>query len=171
MSALQFQNIWFFKHPIYKNYLASKCGQILSLKRKEKKILKFGTKGRGYLFFCLYENNTYKNYLVSRYVFECFKGEIPVDKEVDHIDNDKKNNRISNLQLLTPKENLRKNHLKKKVISFNIETQEEKIFESLKEAAEYYQIHNSTVSKNCQKIIKNTKSKKNGMRYKFKYVD
>ena len=125
----------------------------------------------GYYRFFLYENNTYKNYSVSRYVFECFKGEIPVDKEVDHINNDKKNNSITNLQLLTKKENLRKNHFKKKVVSFNIETKEKKIFESLKEAAIYYQIHISTVCRNCQKIINNTKSKKNRMNYNFKYLD
>ena len=37
MSEIKFQEILFFSHPKYKNYLASKCGKILSLKRKEKK--------------------------------------------------------------------------------------------------------------------------------------
>ena len=170
MTAFQFQNIWFFKNPNYKNYLASKCGQILSLKRKEKKILKLGVDSIGYLFFVLYENNSQKNYRVSRYVYECFKGNIPDGKVVDHIDNNKNNNTIMNLQLLSSKENIRKSRCKK-VTSFNIETREEKIFESLKEAAEYYQIHNSTVCLNCQKKIKTTKSKKDGMIYIFSYLD
>ena len=107
-EIIKFQNIRFFKHPDYTNYLSSKCGQILSLKRKEKKILKLGVDSSGYLFFVLYENNTQKHYLVSRHVYECFKGNILDDKVVDHINNDKKNNNIDNLQLLSPKENIRK---------------------------------------------------------------
>ena len=101
--------------------------RFLALNEKKKKILKLQNNGCGYYQFGLYENNTKKYYRVSRFVFECFKGEIPVDKEVDHIDNNKKNNSISNLQLLTPKENTRKSYCKK-VISFNIETKEKKDF-------------------------------------------
>ena len=168
MAALQFQNIWFFKHPIYKKYLASKCGKILSLKNKENRILKLQIRSSGYLGFQLCENDARKDYLVSRFVFECFKGEIPVDKQVDHVDNCKENNSIFNLQLLSPKENIRKSKCKK-VISFNIETKKEIIFDSLKEAAEFYGIFSTNISKNCKKIIKTSKSKKDGKRYKFFY--
>ena len=166
---IEFQEIKFFWHPFHKDYLASKCGKILSLKWNKKRILKFRKTGNNYLIFCFCENNKKRDYLIHRFVFECFKGEIPVDKQVDHIDNDKSNNQIINLQLLTPSENTRKNHFKKKVFSFNIETQEKKIFDSLKEAAKFYQINISTVLKNCQKKTKITKSKKDGKRYKFFY--
>ena len=169
MKKIEFQDIMFYKHPKYKKYLASKCGKILSLNLKEKKILKLQLNfDIGYLYFGLHINNTRKNYYVHRFVFETFKGEIPCDKQVDHIDNDKKNNQIINLQLLTHKENTRKSCCKK-VISFNIETQEKKIFDSLKEAAEFYQIDLTNISKICRKIRKTSKSKKDGMRYKFFY--
>ena len=36
-EIIKFQNIRFYNHPNYKKYFASKDGQILSLKRKEKK--------------------------------------------------------------------------------------------------------------------------------------
>ena len=169
-EIIKFQNIKFYKHPKYENYLASKCGQILSLKRKEKKILKLNLSGNGYFYFGLCENNDCKIYSVSRFVFECFKGNIPVDKEVDHIDNKKENNSIINLQLLTHSENIKKNHFKRKVISFNIETQEKKIFDSLKEVAEFYDIFSSNICLNCQKKIKTSKSKKDGMKYQFFYL-
>ena len=167
---VKFQDIKFYWHPKYKYYLASRCGQILSLKQKEKRILKFGNNGNNYLIFCLCEKNKKIYYLVHRYVFETFKGEIPCYKQVDHIDNHKENNSISNLQLLTPSENIRKSHFKIKVKSLNIETKEEKIFDSLKEAAEYYNIFSSNISKICQKIRKFSKSKKDGKRYKFFYL-
>ena len=166
---IKFQNIKFFWHPYHKDYLASRYGKILSLKWNKKKILKLCLRN-GYLYFGLHINNTQKNYLVHRFVYETFKGKIPSDKQVDHVDNCKENNLLSNLQLLTPSENTRKNHFKKKVISLNIETKEEIIFDSLKEASEYHQIYYSTVSKNCQKKIKTSKSKKDGKKYQFFYL-
>ena len=166
---VQFQDIKFYKHPKYKKYLASKCGKILSLKQKEKRILKLHIRGNGYLGFQLFENNARKDYYIHRFVFETFNGFIPKGMVTDHIDNDKNNNQINNLQLLTPSENIRKNHFKKKVFSFNIETQEEKIFESITEAAEFHKIIDSSITLNCQKKIKTTKSKKDGKRYKFFY--
>ena len=167
---VKYQGIKFYWHPFSKYYLASKNGKILSLKWNKKRILKFGNNGKNYLTFVFYENNKKRDYLIHRFVFETFKGEIPSDKQVDHVDNCKENNSITNLQLLTPSENTRKNHFKKKVFSFNIETQEKKIFDSLKEVAEFYQIHKTTVFRNCQKITKITKSKKDGKRYKFFYL-
>ena len=166
---IKFKDIKFFWHPKYKYYLASKCGKILSLKRKEKRILKFGNNGNNYLIFCLCEKNKKICYLVHRYVFETFKGEIPCYKQVDHVDFDRKNNSINNLQLLSPKENSQKSCCKK-VISFNLETKEKKIFESVTEVAKFYQICISTVTKICQKIRKTSKSKRDGQRYKFFYL-
>ena len=37
---IEFKDIKFYWHPKYKYYLASRCGKILSLKRKEKKDFK-----------------------------------------------------------------------------------------------------------------------------------
>ena len=166
---IEFQGIKFYWHPFSNYYLARKCGKILSLKQKEKKILKLVLYSNGYLYFGLCKNNYCKRYRVSRFVFECFKGVIPVDKHVDHIDSCKENNSINNLQLLSPKENQQKSNCKK-VVSLNIETKEEKIFNSLKKAAEFYQIHISTVSNICRKIRKTSKSKKDGKKYQFFYL-
>ena len=168
-EIIKFQNIKFYSHPIYSKYSASKDGQILGKNRK--KILKLGTNfAKGYKFFNLYVDNNSKTYLVSRFVYECFKGNIPDDKEVDHIDNNKENNSIKNLQLLTHKENIRKSNCKK-VKSFNIETREEKKFRSIKEAAKYNCISPSSVCLNCRKITKTAKSKKDGMIYIFNYME
>ena len=166
---IKFQDIKFYWHPKYKYYLASKCGKILSLKQKEKRILRFHIRGKGYLGFRLFENNTYKDYSVHRYIYEVFKGEIPEGMHIDHWDFNKKNNSIKNLQLLSPKENIQKSKFKK-VSSLNLETNEKKIFRSVTETAKFYQISISTVSANCQKINKITKSKKDGKKYQFFYL-
>lgn len=46
--------------------------------------------------------------LVHRMIFLTFNGDISDDLSVDHIDGDKQNNTISNLQLLSNVDNLRK---------------------------------------------------------------
>ena len=166
---IKFQDNKFYWHPKYKYYLASRCGKILSLKRNKKKILKLCLNSQGYFCFGLYENNFYKYYRVSRFIFECFKGKIPLDKQVDHIDNCKENNSISNLQLLSPKENKQKSNCKK-VFSLNIKNKEKKIFDSLTQAAEYHQISIMTVCYNCKKKNKITKSKRDGKKYQFFYL-
>ena len=168
-EIIKFQNIKFYTHPIYSQYYASKKGQILGKKRK--KILKTVPNSvNGYHYFCLFINNVPKSYLVSRFVYECFKGNIPDDKEVDHIDNNKQNNSIKNLQLLTHKENTRKSRCKK-VKSFNIETREEKNFRSVNEAAKYNCISPASVCLNCKKRTKVVTSKKDGMIYIFNYIE
>ena len=167
-EIIKFQDIKFYAHPIYRQYSASKKGQILS--KNHKKILKLGSNGgKGYQYFILYINNVPKSYLVSRFVYECFKDNIPDDKEVDHIDNNKYNNKIDNLQLLTHKENTRKSHCKK-VKSFNIETKEEKKFRSTKEASEEIGISSTSICLICKKKSKIAKSKKDGMIYIFNYI-
>ena len=52
----------------------------------------------------------YFNTSVHRMVAEVFLGPCPDGYEVDHIDGNKQNNNLSNLQYLTKEENIRKGH-------------------------------------------------------------
>ena len=167
-AFIEYQNIKFFWHPWHKEYLASKCGKILSLKCNKKRILKSRNNGNNYLSFYFCNQSERKNYYIHRFVFETFKGEIPKGKEIDHWDNDRTNNAIKNLQLLTHKENLLRARCKK-VFSLDNETQEEKNFDSIKEAAAYYEIDISSICANCKNKIQNCKSKKDGKKYQFFY--
>lgn len=65
------------------------------------RILKLSKVKKGYLRACLLG----KFYLVHRLVWEAFNGPIPAGMQVNHIDEDKTNNRLDNLNLMTPKEN------------------------------------------------------------------
>ena len=51
-----------------------------------------------------------RRFKLHRLVWECFKGPIPDGYQVNHKDNNKINNRVSNLELLTPSENIRYNY-------------------------------------------------------------
>ena len=50
----------------------------------------------------------HKTYCVHRFVWECFNGLIPDYKLVDHIKDNKEDNRLCNLQLMTQQENCKK---------------------------------------------------------------
>lgn len=62
----------------------------------------------GYLKFDMYVGGVQKNMYVHRFVWEYFNGPIPEGMQVDHVNNIRTDNRLSNLQLLSQKDNLRK---------------------------------------------------------------
>ena len=128
--------------------------------------------GNGYLKFNLYDKKREKPYTYShhRFVYEVFKGPIPKCLEVDHINSDKKDNRIKNLQLLTPKQNIRKSK-NIPIISTCIETGKEKRFKSFKTASIELGVCNDSISKICRKKRKKATSKKDGKKYSFRYLD
>ena len=54
----------------------------------------------------LYKESNVKCYLVHRLVWEAFNGPIPEGMQVNHIDENKRNNNLDNLNLMTPMENV-----------------------------------------------------------------
>ena len=98
-------------------YQASNLGRVKSLERFRKgkndslasvkeKILKPSINHRGYYQVALCKNSIRKFYYVHRLVYEAFNGSIPEGLQVNHINEVKTDNRLSNLNLMTPKENI-----------------------------------------------------------------
>ena len=159
-KRLIFDGVKFYKHPVFGSYAANKNGDILSLKTE--KILKM-KKIRGYLSFDIRDKKLEKpkDYLQHRFVYEVFKGQIPRCKQVDHINEIKSDNRIKNLQVLTPQKNSEKSN-SKPIISINIETGKEKRYISIRSAAIELDINAGNISQICRKKCKTAKSKKDG---------
>ena len=158
----------YYKHPVFSNYAAKKNGEVINL--KSKKIM--NKRGNNYLQFTIYNKKLIKpfTYYHHRFVYEVFKGPIPKCFEVDHINDIKTDNRIKNLQLLTHKQNVEKSK-NRPIISINIETGKEKRYNSIKTASIELDINYSNISKICRKKYKETKSRKNGKKYTFKFLD
>lgn len=101
----------------YENrYEISSLGRVKSLsrhkcvlqgkeKRTHEKILKFDQHKNGYLFVCLYNKSKKHAYPVHRLVAEAFIPNTRNLTQLNHIDGDKTNNKINNLEWCTAKEN------------------------------------------------------------------
>ena len=98
----------YYKHPVFTNYSASKNGDIVCVKNEKQR--KMCTNNSGYQVFTMYNKQLAKtiSYTQHRFVYEVFNGPVTKFFEIDHINNDRKDNRLNNLQLLTRKENIRK---------------------------------------------------------------
>lgn len=69
------------------------------------KCLKTSNNGNGYLHLQLYKDGIPKNYKISRLVYFTFNPDADTKLQVNHIDENKSNNRLDNLNLMTAKEN------------------------------------------------------------------
>lgn len=94
-------------------YQASNLGRIKSLeridalgRRVKERILKPSISHRGYFIVVLCKNSKLKAYRVHRLVWSAFNGQIPENMQVNHINEVKADNRLSNLNLMTAKENI-----------------------------------------------------------------
>ncbi len=93
--------------PVYSRHEVSDDGQVARIdihgRSPNLSRIKHAQKRNGYLAikFHVY---------VHRLVWEAFNGTIPSGKEINHIDGNRANNRLSNLQLVTRSENMRHCH-------------------------------------------------------------
>lgn len=139
-------------------YAITSCGKVYSHKRK--KFLKPQVNKSGYLKINLCKNGKIKSFLVHRLVAEVYIDNPNNFDTVDHINGDKSNNSINNLQWMSQADNVRK-ACNKKVIC--IET--ERIFDSTRAVERELGLDQSSVSKCCREKRKTTGS------YHFKFYE
>ena len=103
-------NVRFAKIKDYTNYLICGSGAVYSLQKKSARKLKPEVTAKGYLRIDLYKDNVRKHCRIHRLVAQAFIPNPQGFDTVDHIDGNKKNNCISNLQWLSNGDNTRKYH-------------------------------------------------------------
>ena len=170
----------FFIHPVYKKYAANEDGEIMNIRLR--KARKGYLNNSGYLIFTIYlEKNKNKYYLSHRFVFECFYGLIEKNKQINHINSVRVDNRIKNLEVVTASENCRKSAANKnksfycknpkKVTAINLFTKKETNYKSLYSVSKILGINPAQVSMICRGIYKTATSKINGQKYSFRYLN
>ena len=102
------------------HYQISNKGNVKSLKQNKETVLKPSIDKKGYYKVSLYKAGKGRKFYIHRVVIQAFKGEIPKDKNlvVDHINNDKTNNELINLQVISNRENLSKDKWRYNPTSF-----------------------------------------------------
>ncbi|WP_195921980.1 NUMOD4 domain-containing protein [Lactobacillus crispatus] len=153
-------------------YQVSNLGRIKSLPRSTTigRIRKLRTNHSGYLYFSAWKNGKVKMLSVHRLVAQAF---IPNPEElpqVNHKDENKKNNKVSNLEWCTAKYNTNYGTGKKRasikeslsVICIDLQGNEIKIFDSITEAKR------QTGANNISAVCKGKLKTSGGFRWKYK---
>lgn len=100
-------------------YQVSNLGRIMSFHRDSERIMRQSLKD-GYLTIMLRKENKPKRYLVHRLVALSFIPNPENKPQVNHLDEDKSNNRVDNLNWMTSKENNNWGTRKSRAISSSI---------------------------------------------------
>lgn len=134
-------------------YKVSNFGRVRSLDRyvngksstkqiRKGRILKPCVHSCGYLYLTFSIEKKRKYLFIHRLVYEAFNGPIPEGMQVNHINENKTDNRLENLNLMTPKENINwgthnkrvsEKHLKP-VLQFTLDGELVREWDSMEEA-------------------------------------
>ena len=130
-------------------YAATEDGRIWSY--RSKKFLKPRITNSGYCRVALYKDGKAKDFLVHRLVVEAYLPNPDNLPQVNHLDEDKTNNALLNLEWITAAENVNYSQARKVIC---VETDE--IFDSMTLAAQAKNINVGNISKVCQGKLKTT---------------
>lgn len=128
-------------------YSINKNGDVMSYKYKIAKQLKRNVNTQGYEYYKLSNGSKLKNYTIHKLVASTFIGLVQDNMQVNHIDGNKLNNNLLNLEYVTPSENIHHAYnnklmanvfkgLKEKNSRVLIDTQTGVFYDSIKEASE-----------------------------------
>ena len=159
-------------------YEVSNTGKVRNAKKKNE--LKFQRDNKGYLRLRVTVNRVRKSYKIHREVAKAFIPNPENKPQVNHIDGDKSNNAVSNLEWVTNIENARhalenglwgnvlkasqesNNRIKRPIKATHLETKKEICFESVSEAERYCK------TKHINQVLSGKRKTANG--YTFEYI-
>lgn len=156
-------------------YQVSNLGRIKSLgnkiNHKNSIYLKKRPNKYGYEYVILQNNKKKKSKTVHRLVAEAFISNLENKKQVNHIDGNKLNNNVDNLEWSTPSENIKhsfrtglKKPTRKQVYQYDLNNNLIAIYNSTKEAGEKSGILKGSIAKCCRKELKTSGG------YKWEYT-
>ena len=154
-------------------YQVSNLGRVKS--SYTNRILKGRKHTHGYLMVNLYKNSNVSNKMIHRLVAQAFIPNPENKPQVNHVDEDKTNNVVSNIEWMTATENI--NHgthnermAKTKsipIIAINIKTGESQEFYGTNECARQLDLNQGNITR----VLKGRYKQTGGYTFKYKGVD
>lgn len=147
-------------------YFISDEGKVFSNKYNNMKELKPNKNKYGYLYCSLKTNKQFKTFKYHRLVAECFLENYLEELDINHIDGNKQNNNINNLECITRKENI--HHYWKSINGENWKplTQEELKEYQRNYQKEYFILNKHEIKKSQKEYKKSEKYKEYQRNYK-----
>ena len=160
-------------------YQVSNLGRVRSLDRLDNanrrlpgKILKGHKNTAGYPRVKLYKNKTVSDKLIHRLVAQAFIPNPDNKSQVNHIDENKTNNIVSNIEWMTTKENINHGTRNERagktksitIIATNINTGESTEFYGARECARQLELNQSSITK----VLKGRLKQTGGFTFKYK---
>ena len=152
----------FVKVVGFEKYEVSNLGKVRNI--KSGKILKPHLRRDGYLVHGLWKNNKKKNLYLHRIIATAFIDNPEAKPQVNHIDENKTNNDLSNLEWCTIRENInhgtRTNRVaekrSKKVVQLDLDDNVLNVFKSMRQAGRETGIDASSIAKCCNGKLKSS---------------
>lgn len=117
----------------------------------------------GYLRVRLIKDKKGKNYFIHRLVAEIFVPNPKNKPQVNHIDGNKLNNQVNNLEWVTAKENINRSEKVKKMPRWNdipVQDNQGNVFKSYREAGRFWGLAANTVKRDCLGLTKYSDTQK-----------
>ena len=159
-------------------YKVSNTGKVKSMNYRHSdvpRILATVDNGYGYYIVILYLNSVRKSASVHRLVWTAFNGPIPEGLQINHLNENKADNRLENLSLCTAKENINYGtrnkrageKLCKRIQMLDKNNNILKTFNSLKEAAQFLNKNKTTANSNISSCLHGKSKSAYGYKWKF----
>ena len=150
----------FVKVDGFDNYEVSNLGKVRNM--KSGKVLKPHLNKDGYLRHCLYKHNKQKSLFLHKIIATAFVDNPEKKPQVNHIDENKTNNDLSNLEWCTVRENAVHGtrmkriaeKLSQKVIQLDLNNNVLNEFESMHQAERETGIYATSISRCCNGKVK-----------------
>ncbi len=142
-------------------YIKSPLNNQESVLRKGKQIKTNINKKNGYIYVCFYKENTQTSKRVHRLVAKAFLPNPDNLPQVNHIDGNKQNNNVNNLEWCSQLENIQHankngliNHYKRRVIQLDKDLNLIREWESITEASKELKIERANITACCNGKLK-----------------